>query len=91
MNEETKPSTGELKPSLHLIEKKPAEAMKKNSVKELAKMFCRNQQTEKPPPPPPVKFKQIVPETTLARGRLPGKKITGQKDIEGRAVGNKFM
>ena len=86
MYEETKPSAGELKPSLHLIEKKPVEAMKKNSVRE---MFSRNQQTEKPPPP--VKFKQSVPDSTLPRGRLPGKKSTGQKDIEGRAEGNNFM
>ena len=89
MYEETKPSTGELKPSLHLIEKKPVEAMKKTSVKELTKMFSRNQQTEKPPPP--VKFKQSVPDSTLPRGRLPGKKSTGQKDIEGRAEGNNYM
>ena len=81
-DDETSPITGNLQPVLHLIESKPAEVSKKPSVKELARIFCENQQEQKPPPPPPpVKSQDNVPSNTQFRGRLPSKKTTGHKGI----------
>ena len=75
VDDETNPINGEQQTNLHLIESKPTQ-VKRNSVKELTKMFSKPPDKKPAPPPTVVNFRETVPVTTQNYGRLPSMKNT---------------
>ena len=86
VDDDTNPTNGEQPTNLHLIESKPTQ-VKRNSVKELTKIFSKPLDKKPAPPPPKVNFRENVPTNTKTYGRLPSMKTTRDMDIscgEGR-------